>query len=102
MTFHKSGHDKALDRSENILRNCNLWNDNIEELYKAARTAVATYAGCRNFLLPAVIVIIEYAFDKSWNVLMSWKEYKTEVYEARYHAEMFDFYMKVLKQYYGS
>lgn len=102
MLFHKNGHDVALSKSEDVLRNCKLWNDNVEELYKAARTAVATYAGCRNFLLPAIVVIIEYAFEKSWHLLMSWKEYQSAIYEAQYHAEMFDFYMRVLKLRYGS
>lgn len=100
MIEHRKGHDVAMHKSEAVLKNYWLWNSDIEELYRAAFAAVSTYAGCRNYMLPAVVAILEYCCEKGWQGMKVWQAYSTHYYEGQYHAEMFDFYMQVLKKYY--
>jgi hypothetical protein len=102
MMNHKSAHDACLIKCENILRQSKLWTLSAKEVFDAAKVAVSTYAGgARNFLYPAVAAIVEYSFSKGYQQYQIWGDYQTALFEARYNAEMFDFYMDIIKKAYG-
>lgn len=90
-----------MKNSEKILKEASLWNTALEDLYEAAAVAVGTYAGTRNFLTAAVVAIIDYAYKKPLYVYKCWENYYFEIVKMNEHAENFDFYMRILKHYYG-
>ena len=101
LVHHKQGHNDALNASEILLRNANLFDNGFEDLYYAARIGVATYIGCRNYLLSAIIAIVDYTFVVTLRSYHFWPEYHYQIMKAQEHAENFDFYMKILLHYYA-
>jgi len=102
MADHKRAHDNGIGKAEDVLRHNNLFTVQAEDLFNAAKASVTTYAcGGRNFLYPAIAAILEYSFSQGYQAYKIWNEYECVMHEVAYNAEMFDFYMRVLKQVYG-
>lgn len=103
MMFHKKKYDHHLLESEKIVKEYKMWDSDIENFYKACKAGVCTYVGGgRNYLLPALVALIDFTFEEGWSYYNMWCEYSSVINNCKYHAEMFDFYMGVLLKLHGN
>jgi hypothetical protein len=101
MQTHNIGYTKAIKMAEKTLQDAGIWNWYLEELFESAKNGIYVVVGGSKSLRAFVVSIIDYSFKLITQGCSIYKTYYHYIYEADYHAEMFDFYYGMLIYYYG-
>lgn len=101
IVYHYTEYCDAKRKAEAAVKAVNIWNNAWEDLFVAASTAITTY-GNQNYIQCFSIALITYASKNFIRFYQQGEELYFQLTRMDEHAESSDFYMRILKHYYGS